>query len=420
MRRRIALLLPVASYRNADFLAAAQALDVEVVAIADHCYRLAPGWGMRPLQCVPFDEPDKAKDAVVAAWRGGTPDAVIAVDDHGLTLAALLSEHWKSRGNPVEAVTKLRDKLLFRRLLAPSDLNAPQFARIDENMPAELPPGLRFPVVVKARRLSTSRAVIRADDSPGFMQAVTLARRIQRSADREAPSLGLLVESFMPGTEHALEAIVADDRLIPLALFDKPDPLDGPYFEESIYISPSRLPPSTQTAIADAAAKACRLAGIVTGPIHAEARVNAQGVWLLEIAPRSVGGLCGRVLEQFLGEPLERLILRSALGETAVSPRDRRAVGVMMIPVPCNGFFDHCSGVEEALDVDGITDVAITAAPGERVSPAPFGSSYLGFIFAETPLPTEAESALRLAHRALRFSIRPAAPLIAVAAAGRA
>lgn len=411
MQRRIALLLPAASYRNAGFLAAARALHLDIVAIADYCHRLAPAWGMGPLQCVPFDKPETAFQAVLDAWHGTPPNAVVAVDDHGVDLAALLIKHWGLAGNPVEAVRTLRDKLKFRQLLARGQLHTPAFAQIGDDDDAELPGGLTFPVVVKARRLSTSRAVIRANNAAELRRAVSMARRIQRSADRDAKALGLLVETFIPGTEHALEGILDRGGLTVLTLFDKPDPLQGPYFEESIYVAPSRLPSATRQIIAEATAQACREAGVVTGPIHAEIRVNTEGVWLLEIAPRSIGGLCGRVLEHMIGESLETLILRTALGDKAVSVRDHGSVGVFMIPPPTAGLYGGCNGVDEARHVPGITDVVLTATPGESVAPAPFGSGYLGFIFANSLDPSVTEAALRRAHRALRFRIHPTQPV---------
>jgi biotin carboxylase len=276
---------------------------------------------------------------------------------------------------------------------------------------------LEFPVVVKARRLSASRGVIRADDPEALMRAVSWVRAIQARADRDAQSLGLVVEDFIPGREYALEGFLRGGALTTLALFDKPDPLEGPYFEETLYITPSRLPQALQERIHQEAARACRAAGLVTGPVHAEVRINDQGIWLLEVAARSIGGLCARVLDHLLGMSLEELILRQALAEPFPSlPAGTEAMGeggaagVMMIPIPRRGIYRGLEGLAGAQSVPGVTGVAITAQPGQIVAPPPDGASYLGFIFARAPSPADAEMALRLAHGRLRFDIRPEYP----------
>jgi biotin carboxylase len=223
--------------------------------------------------------------------------------------------------------------------------------------------------------------------------------------------LGLIVEDFIPGCEHALEGCLDQGELTTLALFDKPDPLDGPYFEETLYVTPSRLPGSLQQRIRDEAARACRAAGLATGPVHAEMRVNERGVWLLEIAARSIGGLCGRVLRHSLGMSLEELILRQLLGE-AVAPAcavagGGDASGVMMIPIPRRGIYHGVEGLAAAQSVAGVTGVSITAQPGQIVAPPPDAASYLGFIFTRACTPADAEAALRSAHRCLHLDIRP-------------
>jgi hypothetical protein len=229
---------------------------------------------------------------------------------------------------------------------------------------------LQYPVVVKARRLSASRGVVRADDAALFVQAVARVHRIQSFADRDAAQLGLIVEAFIPGPEFALEGLLENGALRVLALFDKPDPLDGPYFEETIYVTPSRLGPDAQMAIAADVQRVCTLAGLTSGPVHAEMRVNDQGIWLLEVAARSIGGLCGRALNHRLGMSLEELILRHTLDMPAPSSASSDASGVMMIPVPARGIFHHAAGLMAARAVPGVSDIRITAQPGAIGCPA--------------------------------------------------
>ena len=404
--KRVLLLLPTTSYRNHDFLDAAKNLEVEIITAANYCHQLAPLWGMSPIQAVHFDQPEVAVKQVLAAL-GRQPDAVLAVDDSGLELAALLREQLHLPGNLPAAVRVTRDKLAFRRLLQSGGLNCPGFYHLgNASQAAALQAPLHFPVVVKARRLSASRGVIRADTPQGFREAVQWVQGIQAKADRDAAKLGLIVENFIPGREYALEGLLQEGQLRVLALFDKPDPLDGPYFEETLYITPSRLAQEKQDEIRQAVQRACELAGLGSGPIHAEMRLNEQGVWLLEIAARSIGGLCGRMLRHALGMSLEEFILRHALNLPLPQAQLGDAAGVMMIPIPRRGILLGVRHLEEALQVADISDIQITADPGQIVAPPPVGASYLGFIFARGISPDAVESALRQAHQRLLFDIQ--------------
>jgi biotin carboxylase len=412
--KRVLLLLPVASYRNEDFLAAARRLSVEVIAVADYCPQLAPGWGMGALSAVHFDQPLSAAK-IILEHLPAEPDAVLAVDDHGLELAALLREQLGLPGNTVAAVRLTRDKLAFRHLLQAHGFLCPDFQHLagDADVQA-VAQSLTYPVVVKARRLSASRGVVRADNAEAFIAAVQWVRAIQVRADRESSAMGVVVERFIPGQEYALEGLLNAGELKVLALFDKPDPLDGPYFEETIYVTPSRLSESTQALIVEQVARACHLAGIHTGPVHAEMRVNAQGVWLLEVAARSIGGLCGRMLNHALGMSLEELVLRHALGDALPDLSTPNATAVMMIPIPKRGIYQGVRKLEAARAMPYIHDIQITAEPGSLLLPAPEGASYLGFIFSQAPSPQAAERALREAQRLLRFDIETEVPLVSV------
>jgi biotin carboxylase len=421
--KRVLLLLPTTGYRNDDFLAAANKLGVEIVAVANYCHQLAPSWGLPPIMALHFDRPEQAADTVLREINGNF-DAVLAVDDSGVELAALLAERLGLPGNPAHAVRRLRDKLAFRRLLQEQEFLCPEFHHLptDEDL-RKLFPELKFPVVVKARRLSGSRGVIRADDSAELVRAVTWVRAIQSRADRDAQELGLIIEDFIAGREYALEGTLNRGELTTLALFDKPDPLDGPYFEETIYVTPSRLPAELQNRIHQEVARVCRCAELTDGPVHAEVRINDQGVWILEVAARSIGGLCGRVLTHSLGMTLEELILRQVVAESLPIPLavagEGGAAGVMMIPIPRRGIYHGLKGLAAAQSVPGVTGVTITAEPGQIIAPPPDGASYLGFIFARAASPAEAENALRIAHRRLHFDIRPEYPAVAAPAAER-
>ncbi len=408
--KRVLLLLPTTGYRNKDFLAAAKTLDVEIVAAANVCHQLAPAWGLTPLMALHFDRPEQAADTVLREIEG-RPDAVLAVDDSGIELAALLAERFGLPGNRAQAVRQVRDKLAFRRLLKEREFLCPAFHHLPNGTdPRTLFPKLTFPVVVKARRLSGSRGVIRADDPAALVRAVNWVRAIQARADRDAEELGVIIEDFIPGREVALEGTLDRGTLTTLALFDKPDPLDGPFFEETIYVTPSRLAGKRQDRIRQAVDRICRVAGLTDGPVHAEMRINQRGVWLLEVAARSIGGLCGRMLTHLLGISLEEQILRQAVGEPVATTRRDGAAGVMMIPIPRRGIYHGIEGVAAAQSISGISDVAIAVQPGQIIAPPPDGASYLGFIFSRAASPADAEMALRIAHCLLQVDIRPEYP----------
>ena len=309
-----------------------------------------------------------------------------------------------------------RDKHRQRELLAEAGVPIPRFAlhTFDED-PEAISRSVAYPCVLKPLRLSASRGVIRADDPSDFLAAHARLRGILAEPDAAAcgePSRQFLVEEFIAGYEVALEGLLMNRRLQALAIFDKPDPLDGPFFEETIYVTPSRTPASLQAAITDCAERAAGALGLAEGPIHAELRYNERGPWLIELAARPIGGRCSAVLRFGKGEggrgkgtaSLEEIILRHALGMPIPSlERERQSAGVMMIPIPGAGTLQEVRGVAEARAVPLVEDVQITAHPGERLVPFPEGSRYPGFIFARGQTPALVERALREAHRRLTF-----------------
>jgi biotin carboxylase len=316
--------------------------------------------------------------------------------------------------NPSAAVAAARDKYRMRQILSAAGIPCPRFWRFPiDGDPTAMAQRVDYPCVLKPLSLSASRGVIRADEAEQFVTAFHRLLAILRQPDvatsprRSAQEI--LVERFIPGIEVALEGLLTDGRLRILALFDKPDPLDGPFFEETIYVTPSRLPSVTQEEIAACTRRVVSALGLRHGPVHAELRVNEQGPWLLEIAPRSIGGLCSRALRFDHGRSLEELLLLHALGrDVDALRRERQSAGVMMIPIPEAGILQQVAGQEAALQVGGIEDMQITIPIGQEVVPLPEGSRYLGFIFARGQTAEGVEAALREAHRQMTFVITPA------------
>jgi len=270
---------------------------------------------------------------------------------------------------------------------------------------------------LKPLALSASQGVIRADNAIQFREAFHRIRRLlETPAIRILKDPGnqyLLVEDYIEGKEVALEGLLSKGRLRVLALFDKPDPLVGPFFEETIYVTPSRHSLPIQRRIASCARAAAQALGLHDGPVHAEFRINKRGVWILELAARSIGGLCSRALRFGTGMSLEELIIRHALGmKTLSTQREAKAAGVLMLPIPGMGYLRSVEGMARARQVRGIQEVTITAKLGQKLVPWPEGSSYLGFIFARSSSPEQAEKALRTAHSKLSFEISPELPVL--------
>ncbi len=409
--QRLLLLMSTTTYKAEAFLAAAGRLGLATVVGTDRPQALAALDPQGNLD-LPFAFPQAAVDRVRHFAARFPIDAVLAADDEGVVLAAHVARALGLAHNPVAAVETARNKLDTRRALQSAALPTPHFAcfPIDAD-PGRLATEIEFPCVVKALTLSGSRGVIRADDPVAFVAAFERVREILAHPDLEArAATAILVEDYLPGVEIALEGLIENHRLRSLALFDKPDPLEGPFFEETLYVTPSRHPLALQAAVVDSVQRAVTAIGLHTGPVHAEVRVNDRGVFLLEAAPRSIGGLCSRALRFGAdGSSLEELLLHHALGhDTGAIVRERTASGVMMIPIPRAGILREVGGIEAARAVPHIDEVRISAARGQPLAPPPEGSRYLGFIFARAPTADAVETALRASHGRLRIDIDPA------------
>ncbi len=427
MAPRVLVLSSTTSYRTDDFLRAAKRLGVEAVLGTNRCHELAELWpreafgGSVPIE---FRHESEAADVIVREAGKAPFDAIVPTDDPTADIAARAAERLGLRGNSVGAATTARNKRLMREALARDGVAHPRFVVFEEaDDPArvwrELAGGAwRFPVVIKPLLCSASRGVIRADDPASFAAAwrrvQTLLQTPALRAVEDPDGHRIMIESFVPGAEVALEGILRDGLLTPLALFDKPDPLDGPFFEETIYVTPSRHAPTLQRAVEREAAKACAAIGLRHGPVHAELRLSPEGPVVIEVAARSIGGLCARTLRFGLaGASLEELVIANALGRDLGSDDligRTGAAGVMMIPIPSGGVLGEVRGVAAARAVPLVEDVQVTARPGEVLVQLPEGAAYLGFIFARGETPAAVEQALRDAHARLSFDVTSLLP----------
>ena len=417
--KRVLLLSTTTGYQLRAFDDAAQRLGVELVFGTDRCHQLDDPWRDRAIP-IRFHREWQSADAVVKEAARAPFHGVIAVGDRPTVLGALICERLNLPGNPPDAAAASGNKRETRARLAQAGLNVPW----NFTLPIRATPGealrdgrVRFPCVLKPLGLSGSRGVIRANSPEEFIAAFQRIQGLLQRLDVRAARTGLedvlLVEGFIPGREFAIEGVLTGGTLQAFAIFDKPDPLDGPFFEETIYVTPSVLGGLTQVALLGTISEACAALGLWHGPVHVECRIGPDGIFVLEIAARPIGGLCSKALRFEGGISLEQVLLRHAIGEDVSSyAQDSTSSAVMMIPIPGRGLFKSVEGVDRASEVAGIDEVRITAKPDQLLEPLPEAGSYLGFIFARASQPGEAERAVREAHSWLVFTIEPEIPVL--------
>jgi biotin carboxylase len=403
---RVLLVAPRDSYRTAPYIAAARKLDVDLLIASEGKHSLS-GLDAPGVHIDLRDAPGSLQ-AVLTASQEQPFAGVIGTDDASTEFAVQACMRLQLPHNPLHSVRFARRKDLARSQLARAGVPVPRHWKIDLTRPlATQFTNVIFPCVIKPVALSASRGVIRANDHDQLEKAVgRIAHMLTDVPDREERET-LLIEEFIHGAEVAVEGLLRDGHLEILAVFDKPDPLNGPYFEETYYTTPSRQEPETQERIAARVAEACAAYGLREGPVHAECRVNEDEVWILEVAARTIGGLCGRLLRFGTGYGLEELVLLHTLGQSPATQREAGGAGVLMIPIPQAGILRRVEGVLAAQHVPYIEEVVIDVREGYELLPLPEGSSYLGFIFARAPSPAEAEAALRAAHACLRVVVAP-------------
>jgi len=414
---RLLILASKLGYQTRSFAEAAKRLGVDVVFASDRCHQLEDPWADGAI-AVRFEEPEEAARNIVKQSFVRPVDGLIALGDRAPTTAAHTARALGFAYHSPQSVDNCRSKLRQREVLHDAGLPVPRFFsfRLDKRVDKILP-RVQFPCVVKPLRLAASQGVIRANSPEEFQTAVARIKDLLESPEvkvtRELELDRVLVERYIPGGEVAVEGLLTRGKLRILGVFDKPDPLEGPYFEETIYVTPSRLPDEIYDRVLDCAERTVQALGLTHGPVHAEFRINDEGPWVLEAAPRPIGGLCSRAL-RFGPERvyLEELLVRHALGMQGTDiDREEGASGVMMIPVPKSGVLEKVEGEKQARETHGIEDVRITARLHDLIAAWPEGASYLGFLFAHGKSPDEVEAALRLAHTQLKFEIAEPLPV---------
>jgi len=409
-RHSVLLISPPESYRIQPYVRAALSLDLEINIASEGEWAISSphSAGID----VPLQDHQSALPILLELFKQRQYDAVIGTDDSTLELAAKLAEKTGLQQNPPTAVRLARRKDLSRLCLHQAGIRVPAFLVVEASEQQLFDePYFGFPCVIKPLALSASRGVIRANTCESLNRGVKRSLRIISEQTDLYEKNHLLLEQFIDGREFAIEGILSDRQLDILAIFDKPDPMEGPYFEETYYISPARISPNERQILIETVQNACRAFGLVTGPVHAECRLNKEGAWLIEMAARTIGGLCSRLLTFGTGYSLEQLVLANAIGLELPQELKDGAAGVLMLPTETAGILRRVEGVMRAEKVPYIDDIEISLREGYRVSPLPEGTSYLGFVFSTAPDSDKVEQALRDAYALLNPVIAPYWPV---------
>lgn len=406
MPNRILLIAQPNSYRIAPYINAARrkGLDVLIASMGEHSLITEVQEGLH----VNLGDPDKALSIILEEASRRPFSGVLGSDDNTVELASRVASALDLPHNKPSAAKASRRKDIARACLSLAGCPVPEHSLLDLESPVERQlKGVTFPCVLKPLHLSAGRGVIRANNQAELIAACKRIRPLIQEYGDEFECRHILVETYIDGIEVAFEGFLQNGQLSILTIFDKPDPLVGPYFEETIYVTPSRLDREIQQKILQYLQQACSAYRLTTGPVHAELRINHDDVWILEVASRTIGGDCSRVLDIGDHLNLETLTIALAMGEVVDPPPIESARGVMMIPIPKAGILRRVEGLMQSRRTLGVEKVDIIIPNGHELQPLPEGNQYLGYIFARAGQPEAVLQALRKAHRQLNFVVSP-------------
>lgn len=400
--KKLLVILPANTYRAQRFLEAARKLGVDVFIATDSDFS-PPDPSNSVIDGISFCDPKEAGRQIADIIRHQGPMSVLAVDEAAVEVAEWTRVALGLIDHPNSGILATRDKRELRQRLRENNISQPKTFDILEleQGRGEIP----FPVVVKPSKGSGSIGVTKAQNQQELTKSLITVQDV--IAKMTISNQCIVVEEYIPGVEFAVDILVTDGKLHVLVIFEKPDPLVGPFFAETIYVTPPHLTDSQLEALHSVIQKCIRALSINNGPLHLELRLTSANDWVpIDIASRSIGGNCSNALAFASNTSLEELIIQNALGlEVINTQRERRASGVYMIPAETLGTLVAVHGVEAALKVRFVEDIQITVKPGTKTVPLPFDNQYLGFIFAKAPGAKTVEKALRTARALLEIEV---------------
>ena len=404
--KRLLLISHHNSYRIAPYIKAAKnlGLDITIASQGKHSLVTEVANGIH----IDFADLDSAIAVILEANKAQPFAGILGSDDQTVELAAHTAKALNLPHNPPQAAQYSHRKDLARAQLSLAGCPVPMHCLLDLNRPINRQmTGLPLPCVLKPLNMSASRGVIRADNEDEFLRACERLRPIVASAQGEFEQSHVLIEEYIDGIEIAYEGYLYRGELHTITIFDKPDPLVGPYFEETIYVTPSALEVDLQLKIKSVLQDACNAYGLSTGAVHAECRIDQdKKIWILEIASRTIGGDCARILDnENFG--IEELAIMLAIEQPVEANMPDQARGVMMIPIREHGLLKRVEGLLDANRVEGIDKIDIIISEGHELVPLPEGNQYLGYIFATADTAEKATAAIREAYAHLKFISRP-------------
>ncbi len=369
--KKLLLVIPENSYKSNDFVVAAEKLGIDFLIITD-----SEQVSSKFSDTVIINKFDaelnknnlkKLKDVT----------HVLPVDHSALKFSGYLVDLLEVKGNKLESINLSMNKYESRKIfnsLLDIKVNNEIIKNIDDVNTFINKNGTS---VLKPIYGTASKSVLKINNVEKNKEQIE--KLMQDCFDQD-----LVIEEYIDGKEYALEGTIINSELKKIVIFDKPVEYKHPYFEESIYITPSELSSEAEKRVVSIVDKACKKIGLEDGPVHVEFKINENQIFIIEINPRMIGGLCSRCLSFGLFKvSLEEIILHAFMNnELKNIELLNNYVGVLMIPTPKSGKFISINK-EELENIPNISNVEITVPEGSDLLEPPYGDKYLGFAFSQ-------------------------------------
>ena len=369
--KKLLLVIPENSYKSNDFVTSAEKLDLDFLVITDS--QQVSGQFSDTVIIHSFDK--ELENDVREKLQDVTH--ILPVDHSALKFSAYLVDLLNAKGNNTKSINTAMNKFESRNIFNSISEIKIQNAIVNKIEDIEIFINENGTSVLKPIYGTASKSVIKVES---FQEnKAEVEKLMQDCSDQD-----LIIEEFVDGSEYALEGNLINSELNKIVIFDKPINYKEPYFEESIYIAPTEIPDKTQKEIVNLIGKACKKLGLENGPVHVEFKIHNKEIFIIEINPRMIGGLCSRCLSFGLFKTsLEEIALHAFLNNELKSiDLLSNFVGVLMIPTPISGKFISINK-NELESIPNVSGVEITVSENSNLLEPPFGDKYLGFVFSQ-------------------------------------